>query len=561
MDTRSCRHALSLHITANLPLVFVRLIITIYKSDFPVASITLPLVLATLALAASHCVAVVGIAPVGSPSTTVTKRASAPPLDQCLFTCFTQSAQAAGCGNLSDLTCVCNLDHGGPNFFGKTMACVVESCGSNQSNITASYYFGTLCGGGGAPSPAQSTSYETTSTLETSTSTSATTASTTRVQETSSSARTSTISSSISSTFSSESYTRDSSSSTPASALIQSSIIIPGPSSISISTLKSNVTTTSGHDNPTESATSSSGSGSSISSSIPRPTLPSSKPHSQPIPLTVLLPVVISLVLLAAVILLLRRRAKRGMLVNRAHVLGSEMPPSTSLKVSEEQDVGSLRAGRGHDAMASRPTSSQSRGSSGSNWLLGEDFASREAHASDVATIPGHPPLETSGQGQRAILGRCHSEPLKPESTGAHNNKRSTRLPRAGAQDCIEQATVAERDVGIRRDADTPVQDKDCMEPQPTHPDQRHSSHVPPDPADGAADNTPDSEGQVQVDSEPRMLRLVLPWAFGQHLLSLAAANPPPSGQHRTQRIMKRQSRLLHTIFCHDEEVRNEHVP
>ncbi|KAJ8469168.1 hypothetical protein ONZ51_g9166 [Trametes cubensis] len=119
---------------------------------------------------------------------------------------------------------------------------------------------------------------------------------------------------------------------------------------------------------------------------------------------------------------------------------------------------------------------------------------------------------------------------------GAHNNKRFTRLPHAGAQAHIEQATAAECDVGIRRDADAPVQDKDCMaitpEPQPIHPEQRHSSHVPPGPADGA-DNThthPDAEGQVQVDAEPRMLRLVLPWAFGQHLLSLAAANPPPSG-------------------------------
>ncbi|KAI0326191.1 hypothetical protein GY45DRAFT_1437837 [Cubamyces sp. BRFM 1775] len=453
----------------------------------------------------------------------------------CVDTCFTQSVQAAGCGSLTNLSCVCNLDHNGPNYFGKTMACVVENCGANQSNITASYYFGTLCGGGGAPPPSQSPSSITTSVVATahgpssSSFTSSTT--TTKAQGTSISSPTTSIRASTdpgSTLSSSDAHTSANPDTILASTHTVSLSITSVPDGASVP-IPSNVTTASGPESPDTSMGASISSTSSIPSSIPKPTVLSSESHQRSIALTVSLPVVISLVLLAAIIIVLRIRARRRKSFNRTRMRGFGSPLPTSGAGYEEGDLGSLYRRQGHNApLVTGPVPPTGFLRLGYREIA--ELAGKEAHG-DAATLSASG--GRNGYGRRATLD-LSSEPHK-SSNGAHDGERSIRESRASALWRANQDTECRADT--RNDTDMLLQGERRMvirpEPQPIDVAQRYSSHPHPEPVDGAGGGKTTQLGpeeQAQGDTEPRLLRLVLPWAFGQHILSLVAANPPRDG-------------------------------
>ncbi|KAI0326192.1 hypothetical protein GY45DRAFT_1329250 [Cubamyces sp. BRFM 1775] len=446
--------------------------------------------------------------------------------DQCSSECMALVAQQVGCGSVANISCVCNTGSAGPNFFSKAMACVGATC-SDQTSIVVSYYYGDLCAGG-VPPPPQSESSTTTSAPETFTHITTTTT----PPETSLSTRTSTITASTGSTLNSESHTLDSSSHTPESTFTPPSSTPPGSGIISTSGSTATsiplgiVSTARGPNGATPGVFSSS---SSTASSIPEPTLLSSHPRSM-IALIVSLPVVISLVLLAMAGIFLRNRIKRRMSVHRARVRATGAHQQTSWVGYDDDDLGSFHHGRSRSAVSATQHVTP-RGSFRFDFHEEENPAMKEAHGAE-ATIS--PPLASSGQAPLAIP-TVSIEPLK-SSMDAHSDELLTCQCRAGAHAHHNQET--ERGAGIENDTNVQLQDRDIMaalQPasQPINTEQRYGSHAQPGPASEAATSIPpypSSEGQIEGDTEPRMLRLVLPWAFGQHLLSLAAANPPPEG-------------------------------
>ncbi|KAJ8461893.1 hypothetical protein ONZ51_g11256 [Trametes cubensis] len=259
-------------------------------------------------------------------------------------------------------------------------------------------------------------------------------------------------------------------------------------------------------------------------SNLPKPVLPPSHSHSNT--LTILLPV-ISVILLAAAAICLRRRLRRrislwGWLAHRAF----EPPTSRDQQESPQGE---------HDAhLVEEARSVSSRGSLDSSWHVDGDVAVRKALYGDVAMPSDGVLLETNcGRGTLAILDPS-SEPLR-SSMGALDDRSSTCQCRtAGARAHFDMAI----DDGVSTGGSTSNlsrQAKDCMAIPPELPpidagSERDRSPVEPQSASEAIVSTPTSSisGGQTGHAEPRALTLVLPWALGQHLLSLAAANPLP---------------------------------
>ncbi|KAI0653059.1 hypothetical protein C8Q70DRAFT_1059654 [Cubamyces menziesii] len=143
--------------------------------------------------------------------------------------------------------------------------------------------------------------------------------------------------------------------------------------------------------------------------------------------------------------------------------------------------------------------------------------------------------LETNcGRGTLAILDPS-SEPLR-SSMGALDDRSSTCHSRMGARAHLHVAIDGGADTGTGEStSNLSRQEKDCMAISPELPlinadPERDGSPVRPQSASEAIVSTPTHSilGGQTGHAEPRALTLVLPWALGQHLLSLAAANPLP---------------------------------